>query len=645
MLRFFPSSLRIRLVLLVLFALVPSFGLIVFTGWQEGVSRVLGLNLLLLALVGLLALATAAVGGDLLIMRPVRKLVDATKRLAAGDLSARADLHHGQEELNQLGRAFDQMAEALDRRERLMRELPSVVYTVILDRLERTLYISPQIEVMLGFSPAEWMGHLQLWAQQLHPDDRERALNERAYYRNIGGRFVSEYRLLSGSGRVVWVHDEGMVVRGESQEPPLLHGVMVDITERKQAEAQCQRLLQRTTVLREINAATISTLDLHSVLNLLLEKIDSLLDYAAATVRLLDRQTGELEPVACRNIDEEKWKTEMREYGWDPGKMAVENKILCNVQMPSCIKNCLSVGGNGQVSCLGLPLVAKNEVLGILCLFTKAEHRFSNEEIELLSLLAGEAAIAIYNSQLYEQTKKQALELEEAHRERADFTAMIVHDLSSPLTTVISGATMLEEGAFGPVNEEQRKWLVKIGASGCRVQTFVSKFLDLSRIESGHIELNKERTDLKELIENSLANYLLLARDKKLFLKISIDPKIAWIEADPRRLDQLLGHLLSNAVKFTKEGGEIEVGAAQLSGDEIKVWVRDNGSGISPQEIGGLFEIYRKPTNGSSSKLERRGIGLIICKMIVEAHGGKIWVESEEGKGSSFFFSLPRTGQ
>lgn len=233
------------------------------------------------------------------------------------------------------------------------------------------------------------------------------------------------------------------------------------------------------------------------------------------------------------------------------------------------------------------------------------------------------------------------LQAEAMERLKADFTAMIIHDLRSPLMTISSSAAIVEDGLVGPVNEEQKEWLAKIGASVRNMVNLVNDFLDLSKIEAGRIDLVKEEVDLERLIQNSLDNYLVLARDRGISLASRVDPALPPITADPRRLDQVFGNLISNAVKFTGEGGEIEVGASHENVMEVKLWVRDRGVGIPTQEISNLFDKYRQTTSGKISQHKGTGLGLAICKMIVEAHGGKIWVESQEGKGTAFFFSLP----
>ena len=155
------------------------------------------------------------------------------------------------------------------------------------------------------------------------------------------------------------------------------------------------------------------------------------------------------------------------------------------------------------------------------------------------------------------------------------------------------------------------------------------------------MNLDKRKVDLNRLVQDSLDNHLLLAKDKGVSLASRLDRTIPHVHADSSRLDQVLSNLLSNALKFTPEGGEIEVGTSRDNGNGTRIWVKDSGVGIPPQEIGYLFEKYRQTSSGKNSKQKGTGLGLVICKMIVETHGGKIWVDSEEGKGSTFTLTIP----
>jgi signal transduction histidine kinase len=167
----------------------------------------------------------------------------------------------------------------------------------------------------------------------------------------------------------------------------------------------------------------------------------------------------------------------------------------------------------------------------------------------------------------------------------------------------------------------------------------ISDFLDVSKLEAGRLELRKESVDLRHLIRSSLENFSLAAKDKRIFLQDELAPTLPPLEADPRRLEQVLSNLLSNALKFTPPGGKIFVGAA-CNHKEIEIWIKDTGVGIPSNEIGQIFEKYKQTTSGATSEQKGTGLGLVICKMIVEAHGGTIRAESD--RGATFKFTLPR---
>jgi PAS domain S-box-containing protein len=413
---------------------------------------------------------------------------------------------------------------------------------------------------------------------------------------------------------------------------------------RRLAEERERKSAERIRALHEIEIAITSTLDLRALLGLLLEKMGVILPYSAGGVRLVDRRTGKLSPVAAWNIDEQGLGKAVEQSGRGFSELVLERRSLVtirNIQGETSSEVVKFLTSQGFVSYLGLPLIAKGEIVGVLSLLTKQEYAFSGEELEFLKALAGLAAMAIHNSRLYEETRQLTTELKQARELEADFAAMIAHDLRSPLHSVVSTAAMLEDGLVGPVSETQQRWLGKIQTMCWSVVDLVSDFLDLSKIEAGPVELDKEKVDIYQFIRGNVEAYLPLASKKRLSLVEQVEPNLPAVQADPRRLDQVLRNLLSNAIKFTPDGGEIEVGASQDHGREIKFWVRDTGVGVPAEELGSLFQKYRQTTSGKAAREQGTGLGLVICKMIVEAHGGGIEVESEPGKGSTFTVRLP----
>jgi signal transduction histidine kinase/integral membrane sensor domain MASE1 len=239
--------------------------------------------------------------------------------------------------------------------------------------------------------------------------------------------------------------------------------------------------------------------------------------------------------------------------------------------------------------------------------------------------------------------KQRTAELEKANKERADFTAMIIHDLRAPLQVIRGVAQVVIEGSLGPLNDEQRNWLGRIDDNAEHMTDIVGDFMDVSKLEARRVELAKAPVDLKELTTICIRNVHPLAEKKHVLLKNACIDGLPKIRADAGWLEQVLWNLLSNAIKFTHSGGEITVGCEQYDG-HLTTWVKDTGVGISPVGLRGLFEKYHQAENHKSSSEKGTGLGLTICKMIVEAHRGKIWVDSEENKGSTFYFSLPIDG-
>jgi signal transduction histidine kinase len=401
----------------------------------------------------------------------------------------------------------------------------------------------------------------------------------------------------------------------------------------------------RLKTLQDISLAVTSTLDLRSVLQILFQKIDSLLPHGAVSfIRLLDKDRTTLRTLAHSNITEGELKENILEGTIALRSIVGEEKnpvILLNAPLDQRIPCRELLQKYSLVSYIGLPLIVKGTTLGDISIFTRREHHFSGQQIVVFQTLGEQVAIAIYNSQLFDETKKQGEELLEANKERADFSAMIVHDLRAPLTSIMGASEVLQQGVFGPVNVEQKKWLGRIEAASRRLLELVRNFLDVSKLEAGKLDVIKQKIDLNAFVQNTLDFYQALASGKDIVLRSRVDLTSPWIEADPNRLEQVFANLLSNAVKFSKQGGEIELGASQHNNREVKLWVKDHGVGISSQELGQLFEKYRQTTSGKKSVHDGTGLGLVICKMIVEAHGGTIWVDSEEGKGTTFYFSLP----
>jgi signal transduction histidine kinase len=419
--------------------------------------------------------------------------------------------------------------------------------------------------------------------------------------------------------------------------------------QRHRAEENLKERNRELLVLRRISENILGSLDLKLVLEQILEQAMLSGSFDLGNIRLLDQSGETLEVAVVRGYRDPDNVLKHRPLSriTESAKSRFGDRVFnqpCVEEAVQATKGLRTLKREGAESLIEVPVRSEGQVLGIIQLASRTPRKFKNEEVNLLETIGNQVGIAVQRAQLHEQTRRQAHELEKANQLQADFTAMIAHDLRSPLMNIMGVAEVMIGGTFGGVTGEQKKWLHRLRASGQSLVDLVSDFLDVSKLESGYVDVNREVVGLAGMIEKNIETFRLLAQDKKISIKAAVDPALPSIHADPRRLDQVLNNLISNAIKFTGAGGQVEVEAAVTDATTINVRVRDNGEGIAADEIGQIFEKYRQGGNVKHSSDKGTGLGLVICKMIIEAHGGCIWVESEVGKGSTFFFSLPVNG-
>ncbi|MDW7990667.1 MAG: GAF domain-containing protein, partial [Anaerolineae bacterium] len=289
------------------------------------------------------------------------------------------------------------------------------------------------------------------------------------------------------------------------------------------------------------------------------------------------------------------------------------------------------------------PLVLRGQPLGLLALARQPGHPPIDEgELEFLRIIAGNLSVAWENARLYQEALETAERLKEVDRLKSQFLANMSHELRTPLNSIIGFSRVILKGIDGPITEQQRQDLEAIYNSGQHLLGLINDILDISKIEAGKMELTFEPTDLKEIIRGVMSTAIALVKDKPIELQQSVPENLPTIIADSRRIRQVLLNLVSNAAKFTDEGF-IRV-EARTEGDYVVISVSDSGIGIPPEKLPKIFEAFTQVDSSPSRKYGGTGLGLTISKSFVELHGGKIWVESELGKGSTFTFALPIQG-
>jgi signal transduction histidine kinase len=293
----------------------------------------------------------------------------------------------------------------------------------------------------------------------------------------------------------------------------------------------------------------------------------------------------------------------------------------------------------GHRALLGVPLLSEDEVSGVLAVTRKTSGEFEPEIVRLLSTFATQSALAIQNARLFLEIEDKGRQLEAASQHKSEFLANMSHELRTPLNAIIGFSEVLTERMFGELNEKQDEYLKDIYASGQHLLSLINDILDLSKIEAGRMELEPTDFDLPSAIDNALTLVRERPGRRGITLGRAIDERVGTIRADERKVKQVLLNLLSNALKFTPEGGRIDVRAG-VNENMVEVSVADTGVGIAPEDQEAVFEEFRQ-VGTADKKVEGTGLGLALSRKFVELHGGRIWMKSQVGTGSTFTFTLP----
>jgi len=292
----------------------------------------------------------------------------------------------------------------------------------------------------------------------------------------------------------------------------------------------------------------------------------------------------------------------------------------------------------GARTVLAVPLLLDDNAVGMLIVARTSVRPFGDQELQLLETFAQQAAIAMQNVGLFNEIQDKSRQLESANRHKSEFLANMSHELRTPLNAIIGFSEVLLQGIFGDVNEKQREYLQDVLGSGQHLLSLINDILDLSKIEAGRMDLDISTFMVRDALDSGLMIVRERAARHGIQLSTTIAPDVGAIEADERKVKQVLYNLLSNAVKFTPDGGRVEVGV-RTENDEVRIEVRDTGIGIAPEDQWRIFEEFRQV--GRERSREGTGLGLTLTKRFVELHGGRISVESKPGQGSTFAFTLP----
>jgi signal transduction histidine kinase len=387
-----------------------------------------------------------------------------------------------------------------------------------------------------------------------------------------------------------------------------------------------ETLLERYLSLLDIAQVLASTLDLDRLLYQIVMAAANLTDSEAASIILYDESKNRLFFQSSTDLDSQV----MRGL-----EVPVENSIageILRTQKPIIVMNTeedsrhfTGVTDNTEVqtkSLMGVPLMAKDKIIGVLEVINKKQGEFSDDDQNMILALGSQAAISIENTRLFQQS---------------DLISEMVHELRTPLASIQTAAHLLSRV---DITDEQRTTMIQtIQSESARLSEMTTSFLEMARLESGRTLFNKDPINLEMLIKETATLMEARIEAEGLHLNLEITPPIPIIAGDKDKIKQVLINLISNAIKYNRPNGIITLGASKYK-EEVSFYVRDTGLGMKPEHVKNLFtKFYRVP--GSEKVAIGTGLGLSITKRIVEGHGGTITVDSQVDVGTTFVVSLP----
>jgi signal transduction histidine kinase len=403
--------------------------------------------------------------------------------------------------------------------------------------------------------------------------------------------------------------------------------------------------VEELRALGDVSQAVNSTLDLETVLSTIVAKAVQLSETEAGTIYVFNEETQKFELRSTYGMDDTliaAIKERHIRIGGDPGVgQAAANRAP--VQIPDVRKvpseHLEALVRAGFRALLAVPLLGANRIVGALVVRRRKPGEFPKSTVDLLETFADQSVLAIQNARLFREIEKKSRELEIASKHKSQFLANMSHELRTPLNAILGYAELMLDSIYGEPSDKMRAVLVRLQASGRHLLGLINDVLDLSKIEAGQLTLSLDDYSLGDLVQGVVSAVEPLAAEKRLVFKAEVAPGLPTGRGDGRRLSQVLLNLVGNAIKFTDKG-EVAIRASVING-AFTVAVCDTGPGISMADQAKILEEFQQADSSITRKKGGTGLGLSIAKRIIEMHGGRLWVESEPGKGSTFYFTLP----
>jgi signal transduction histidine kinase/PAS domain-containing protein len=515
-------------------------------------------------------------------------------------------------------------------------------------------FFSAEMYKLFELDPAMGRLHISKAMEYFHPDD---ARDVRTFIQNAletGEGWDHDARMRLPSGRPTWHRGIGKVITDEQGNVIKIHGVTQDITERKRTARREQKKTQALELL-----ARGATLPI--VLEAIVAIVENELPDTICSILLLDESRTHLRHGAAPSLPEfYNQAIHGQPIGMGQGTCGTaaytgKRVIVQDITIHPYWENYRDIANQAGVrSCWSQPITASSgQILGTFAVYHKEPSSPTPEELEIVLGVTSLASITIerkhaeqtireYAVSLEKRVEQRTAELMYANRAKDEFLANMSHELRTPLNSVLGFSETLLEGVRGPMEERQKQAVELIRASGEHLLGLINDVLDVSKIDAGKFEIRPDVVSVNEICQSSLTFIKQLANKKSITVEYSVQPALATMYVDPKRLKQILVNLLNNAVKFTPEKGKVSLDVfADSEKKQMRFSISDTGIGIKPEDVAKLFKPFVQLDSSLSRQYEGTGLGLILVKQLTELHGGTVQVQSEIGRGSRFIVELP----
>jgi PAS domain S-box-containing protein len=504
--------------------------------------------------------------------------------------------------------ATEALRESEGRFRTLVSNIPGAIYRCAYDADWTMEFISDEVAEITGYPPSDFVDKVRSYASVIHVEDRDdvaRTVHESV---SEGRPYVLEYRVVTAGGKVRWVYEKGQAVLGPEGEPLWLDGAIFDVTDRKQIEAERERLLER------------------------LVEAERITHFGSWTYE-----------IAANKVT---WSDEMfRIWGLDPERFGASYEAYLETVHPDdralvdrAVKQSFEGGGFDYE----YRIVRHDGAERFVHARSRVVHDDQGAPVTMIGTaqdITERKEIEAEREHLLAQERAQNARLRELDRLKDTFVASVSHELRTPLTSISGFLQLVQDGLAGETSEEQRRCLAIAGRNADRLHRLIGDLLFVAQMDAGQLVLEPTQVDLRALAAECLESVRPRAMQAGVEVVLEGDA-VAGLQGDPSRLTQLLDNLVSNAIKFSSEGGQVAVRTISENGNVV-LEVADHGIGIPAEQQQHLFQRFFRGSNAAERAIQGTGIGLSIVKAIVDAHGGSIAVESREGEGTTFRVAFP----